>query len=596
MVYYAADQYSCPVLAYMKRYLSIFLGGLLLVGLTAHATEVASPGYAQSIAQLKRVASQSSKIQVVQFGKSGQGRALYAAIVSNGGSAAPAEAKASGKAVVLVTAGVRAGSLADKDGALAWLSQIANNSNTKLLDHVVIVVVPVLNADGIARLATTGGEISIRQALGAPFQGSANLVRLSQDYLYADSAAMQAWLKLFSEWQPDALVTLSANINGIPSRYDLTYAMVPAEGLTQPVANWQSRALTGNLPKALTGAGLSVAPCFEPRQPADPQAGLIGCFPKKSNLLEFGALENRPVVELRVSRTLPYAKQMQVADTGLGAILGLLSDHAHSLTKAIADGESNPMAGESSDGFALSFKPAKTGDKHRFEGYEYTTMLSPISGSVWLHYMLNQPKTYYLKWDRRARVAVRQKTPSGYLIPSAWPHLIALLKRHDVRYQKLGTGKKIKVVVSQITAVTWRKRPEDGLIAPRSYGVISHIETRSFPAGTIEISSDQPQAKLVAALFDPHSPLSVVATGRVNRVFDHAVHLPNARLEEKAQRLLRKNPDMARQFAKRLATEPAFAASPGRRLAYFVAHGALADPVLDVYPVYEIAQAAGKKQ
>ena len=175
---------------------------------------------------------------------------------------------------------------------------------------------------------------------------------------------------------------------------------------------------------------------------------------------------------------------------------------------------------------------------------------------------------------------------NGFAVPAAWHRVIRLLALHGVLMNRT-TGSKSSRVQPYMLTGAGSKRSHSFTAAPDPVTV-------RLPAGSALISAQQPEAKLAAALLEPDSPVSLLHGGYFDRLFEARVTVPNAALEQQARKELSGRRGLARDFAHRLAREPAFAADPARRLAYFLQHGhGNREPLLDVYPVYEWSPDSG---
>ena len=78
--------------------------------------------YADTIAFAQKLDKASDKIIYQSFGKSGEGRDLPLLIVSDGKEFSPEKAKKSGKAIILIQAGIHSGEIDGKDAGFALAS------------------------------------------------------------------------------------------------------------------------------------------------------------------------------------------------------------------------------------------------------------------------------------------------------------------------------------------------------------------------------------------------------------------------------------------------------------------------------------------
>jgi hypothetical protein len=158
------------------------------------------------------------------LGASPQGRALPLVVASRPAVATPEEARRLGRPVVLVQANIHAGEAEGKEAVQALLRDLALDPRPNVLDSLVLLAVPVYNADGnealapqaVNRTEQNGPELVGRRPNG---QG----LDLNRDYVKAEAPETRASLALFARWAPDAFVDLHTT-DGSYHGYALTWS------------------------------------------------------------------------------------------------------------------------------------------------------------------------------------------------------------------------------------------------------------------------------------------------------------------------------------------------------------------------------------
>ena len=150
------------------KFLFTHLAGLVLIAGCAGAAQAKStmnsewitpaeqskfrttPSYAQTHAYLERLAAAApGTLRLTRFGVSPEGRDLMLVVAASNGEFTPQAARASGKEIVLVQAGIHAGEIEGKDAGLMLLRDLTvGNKHAALLDHVILVYLPIFNVDG----------------------------------------------------------------------------------------------------------------------------------------------------------------------------------------------------------------------------------------------------------------------------------------------------------------------------------------------------------------------------------------------------------------------------------------------------------------
>src|SRR5690606_23979309 len=108
--------------------------------------------HAATLEWARRLADASDTIDYQVFGQSPEGRDIAVLVVSSDRAFTPEAARATGKEIVLVEAGIHPGEIEGKDAGLALLRDIAlTGEHRALLEHAIILFIPIFNVDGHER-------------------------------------------------------------------------------------------------------------------------------------------------------------------------------------------------------------------------------------------------------------------------------------------------------------------------------------------------------------------------------------------------------------------------------------------------------------
>jgi hypothetical protein len=98
----------------------------------------------------------------------------------------------------------------------------------------------------------------------------------------------------------------------------------------------------------------------------------------------------------------------------------------------------------------------------------------------------------------------------------------------------------------------------------------------------------QPLARLIMALLEPQAPDSFAAWGFFNGWFEQKEYLEPYVVEIVAKEMMANDPNLAAEFQRKLAGDPAFAADPAARREFFQRRHASWDQRFNLYPVYRV--------
>ena len=141
--------------------------------------------YADTIAFARQLAGASPAIEYRSFGHSGQGRELPLLIASETQTFTPEDARAQGKAVVLIQGCIHSGEPDGKDAGFALLRDIAiTKTAAGILENVVLLFIPLYNTDGHER-STPYNRINQNGPESMGWRTTSTYQNLNRDYAAA---------------------------------------------------------------------------------------------------------------------------------------------------------------------------------------------------------------------------------------------------------------------------------------------------------------------------------------------------------------------------------------------------------------------------
>ena len=179
--------------------------------------------HADVLAFLDSLQRLGAGIRVGRLGLSPQGKVLPYVIASRPLVDAPQRAARTGKPVIYLQGNIHAGEVEGKEAALMLLRDLTLGPLRPLLDSVVLVVIPIYNADGNDAF---GPEARNRPSQKGPasvgLRSNGQGLDLNRDYLKQEAPETRASLALVNAWDPDLFIDLHTT-NGSYHGYALTY-------------------------------------------------------------------------------------------------------------------------------------------------------------------------------------------------------------------------------------------------------------------------------------------------------------------------------------------------------------------------------------
>jgi hypothetical protein len=543
-----------------------------------------TPDLEETLAFVRRLsAAHPERLRFETFGRSGEGRDLTAVLCSGNGDFDPASVHASGRAVLLVQNAIHAGEMDGKDACLALLRDLLNSADgRRLLERVVLVVIPVYNVDGherrsaFHRMNQNGPE-----TMG--WRANATNLNLNRDYLKAQAPETRAFLRLFHRWLPDFFVDNHVT-DGADFEYDVTFRIDATPDVYPPTAAWIRDAVTPELVRRVDAAGhLAFPDTLFLADDTDPAQG----FEFSENPPRFSTgqmiLENRPGLLVELHMLKDYRTRVTGDYAILRAVLEVMHRDASRLValNRDADRQAATLAdGPSGTGpFPLALAWNGETSAGEFRGREYTRFTSDVSGAMAVRYD-SRPRTLVVPMRTSVKVDTAVRLPAGYIVPPQWTEVIDVLIAHDVEILRTTGAWTGSVERYRCSGMVWPSRPFEGRFpilrggnVESEMGHFGNVETTTktttFPARSVVVPLRQRLAKVAIHWLEPQAPDSAVRWGFFAPIFEQKESAEAYMLEPYAAEQLAKDSALRTEYETRARSDPAFAGNPAARLDFF---------------------------
>lgn len=185
--------------------------------------------YDDVVAFLDSLRALGAPLAFGSIGRTNESREIPYVIASRPLVHTPAEARGTGKPIVYVQGNIHAGEVEGKEALQALLRDLTFARSPNVLDSIVLIAVPIYNADGNERFlpqerqrgSQNGPELVGQRpnTQGPNGQG----LDLNRDYIKAEAPETRNSLKMFNAWDPDVFVDLHTT-DGSFHGYALTYS------------------------------------------------------------------------------------------------------------------------------------------------------------------------------------------------------------------------------------------------------------------------------------------------------------------------------------------------------------------------------------
>jgi hypothetical protein len=574
--------------------------------------------YAEAVEISHKLEKASPQVKVLNIGTTPEGRTMIALVVSKDRAFTPEAAARTNKAVIMIQSGIHAGEIEGKDTVLMLVRDMTvTKKYAAWLDKAIFVIIPVFNVDGHEYFS----EYNRPQQNGPRDTGlrnTAQRLNLNRDYIKADTPEMRAWLHIFNTWNPDFHIDNHVT-DGSDMQYDVTWDMARNQDIAEPAGAWVREKFIPELDKRMAADGHLVAPYGALRNGANGREFFMEVFsPRYSHL--YTALQNRPslLVEthsLKAARTRAWANY----DIMRHSIDTILLD-PEGLRKAVRDADKQ-MAARAGDKSALPVYLAGTVSTAKSRPLVYHALKqgqvpSEVTGAMTPRY-LAEPDDIQTVIHDQIDTTLEAQMPLGYLIPSAWKEIADLLALHGVEMERTAKPLTQEFETYRFSGITWTNGPQEGHIMLGNFDARLVKEKMTIPQGSYWVPMKQRRARLVLATLEPQAPDSFARWGLMYSVFEGgggrggagggggrggaggaagrgaatgagAPPVAEYLSEPIARKTMADNPELAKEFLAKVASDPAFAADRTARLQWWYQHSKYEPSDNGRYPIVRV--------
>ena len=515
-----------------------------------------------------------------RIGVTAEGRPLYVFIASKDKAFSAQEAALTGKPIVLLQNGIHPGENGGKDASMMLLRDVLiTKTLSYLLDEVVILSIPVFNADGheatsiYNRISQNGPSLNGRR-------GTAQRYDLNRDYLKADAEEMRAWLRLYNAWRPHVLID-NHSTDGRDTQYDVMFFTHVSRDADEGIASWSS-AFLDSLIGALAENGHTAGWYIGGDTTGDViKTGYYG--PRYST--GYATARNRAALLVESHSLKRYRTRVWSHYDTMREAIRIVAEARRELSDAVQQADAEAAIAVEGTEVVLHGVPGDEGREYLFQELSRTADISEISGGEISRY-LPEPDVREVTLVTEVEAATSVSLPAGYIVPASLPEIVQLLELHGLEVETL--EKPVSGVFEgyRFRNVAFSNRPIEGRFRPTFQTEVIRQEL-NIPAGSIYVPADQADARLVAHLLEPLSQDSLVRWGFMNSIFQPREYFSSFVFEPIAARAFADDPDLKTRFEEELAAgsidDNAFS-----RLYWVFSQSPYRDTSANIYPIVRV--------
>ena len=478
---------------------------LPLVQATAQDTVAERSGYTETssyadvMAFLDTLQHRTGDIRVGTLAVSTEGRSIPWVLAARPMVDGPVAAHRTGKPVIYLQGNIHAGEVEGKEAAQMLLRDLTVGPLATLLDSVILLVVPIYNADGNERFGPgeehrPGQNGPARVGLRPNGQG----LDLNRDYVKMEAPETRGAVRLINHWDPDFFIDLHTT-NGSYHGYSLTFSPGLNPNGSEANAYIRDSFLPTVRERVRQRHGLEMFwyGNFRNQNPDSLDQGWYTYDPRPRFGTNWFGLRGRMAILSEGYSNAPLQDRVDATYVFVREILGLAAEERSGIAQINRTADAwRP----DSVSLQAQFAPPTTQDVIA----EITEPADDGSGPFARRVRTGTFRTVAMPvYDRFSATHV-EAVPAGYLLPPRLVDAVELLVSQGVRVGRLNEPWAGAVEAFPIDSVVVASRAFQGHRTVRLYG---RWQPRNLEAyqGWYYVSSDQRLSTLAAYLLEPAS-------------------------------------------------------------------------------------------
>lgn len=507
----------------------LLLGLLVATGVGAGSSDpltvAESSGYTRTslhhevVEFLHTVTAGSANASLAVLTRSVEGREIPLVILSQDGIRSPAELRALGKPAVLVMANIHAGEVEGKEASQMLIREAASGRLAHLLQNQVILVIPILNADGNERLGRhrrdSGPEL-------AGVRHNSQYLDLNRDFIKLESPEIRALVRLLREWDPVLVVDMHTT-NGSHQRDPVTYATGSNPNTDSALSDYMWQKLFPEVGARLRDSfGWGSLPYGNFVDAEHPEEGWHNPAIEARFGTNYAALRNRLTILDETFYVADFRTRVLASFDFLQAILDFTNIHAREIGALVTRSDSETRTGLLNHEFAAEWRlePLMEITVRGFEHERVATTPEQRVRFPWLgEYRMvatETPRDYTVPYLARAVPTRTVPLPAGYVLLPGFKEALANLQAHGIILEELIEPAPVLAEHFRISKVRIASQLFQGHALVTLDGGYE-AEMTELPAGAVWVDMRQPLARLIPIMLEPTSSDSLAAWGFFNR-------------------------------------------------------------------------------
>lgn len=563
---------------------SLLFAGDSLVTPYEQSNKTQTASYAECINWYEKLATIYPEVKVIAGDKTDIGKLLNLVVINTAQVFDWNEIATGKKAVLFINNGIHPGEPEGIDASMMLARDILRNPvYRKLLDSVIICIVPVYNIDGSLNTSSFY-RANQNGPINPAFRGNAQNRDLNRDFIKCDTRNATALIRFIQRCSPDVFIDTHTS-NGADYQYTMTYIATQKDKLSPVLAQYMTQKFQPVLEEKMKKKGFVLSPYVNELK-AIPDSGIVGFLETPRYSTGYTTLFNTIGFVTETHMLKPFDKRVEATYDFLLSTLEIMSKDAGLIKKARKEAIATTIAAKS---FPINYTlDTSNYSQLNFTGYEARYKTSEVSALPRLYYDRTKPFSKKIRFYNHYITSDSIQKPSAYIIPQAYPTVIQHLKENGVIFQKLEKDTILSVTVYYISDFKTAGNPFEGHYLHHTTKVRAVTQTLPFYKGDCMVKMNQSSNRFIAEVLEPQSVDSYFNWNYFDGIFGQKEYFSDYVFEDVAADLLKKDPALREALEEAKKKDAKLANSATAQLDFVYRHSAYYEPSHKRYPVVKV--------
>jgi len=473
----------------------------------AEKTNYTSTSTYDDVMKLVKGLESSPLLRIETFATTIEGKELPLLIIANPLPERPSDLEGDDRIVVYLQANIHAGEVEGKEATQMLARDILNNKYPGILNNVVLLICPILNADGNDKMDTKNRINQNGPVNGVGIRHNGQYLDLNRDAMKLETPEIRGVVSnIFNKWDPSITVDCHTT-NGSYHEEPVTFTWMMNPNGDRTLINYMRDDMMPEVSETLLNS-YHVENIFygEFIDRLNIDKGWVSYASEPRYLVNYVGVRNRLAI---LNENYVYADFKTRVNGSYHLLLSIIeyaSSHKAKIKNLIAEADrllidrgSNPTI---TDSFAIEYKGAPIPNPITIKAYEADTI--PGMKGYWRYKQSDRKRTVTVPYIADYYATKSVKFPYAYIITVPDPDVMDVLMTHGIQTEYLKDDMTIEVESFQFEEIKPSSRIFQGHYPNSIKGAIV-FESKKFKKGSVIIRTAQPLGGLIAYLLEPLS-------------------------------------------------------------------------------------------